>query len=362
MRQTISVKPMKKGMVLAAGLGTRLLPITGKFPKPLVPVLDVPNILHSFYLLKRAGIVDIVLNLHHLADQLEGFLGKGEKWGLNLSFSKETQLLGTGGGVKKAEPFFEGQSFVLVNCDFLSDLDLMPYIQRHQARGALATMVLHQNPKVQRHYSEVGVDEAGNLCSLPRCHTKAPARTGIFTGIHFLAPETLKHLEPVPSGINDKLYPVLMQGEPERVFGEFTSNAYWYDTGEVETLWSASMRSLARLPTSRVLRDFIDEIGQIEEREKGIWVPKGMKLPPGVKLNAPALLGRDGEYGEGVELGPYLISGSRCRYGAKARVKHTVALDDSVFAANHLVENALQFHQNTMPAKRAETRDEAISI
>src|SRR5687768_14967627 len=103
----------KKGMVLAAGLGTRLQPITQKTPKPLVPVLNVPNILHSLYLLKRVGITEIILNLHHLPDQLEQFLGDGSRWGLKLAYSREQQLLGTGGGLKKAEKFFDGQPLVL---------------------------------------------------------------------------------------------------------------------------------------------------------------------------------------------------------------------------------------------------------
>ena len=95
-------KKITKGMVLCAGLGTRLSPITETLPKPLVPVLNVPNLLHSLYLLKRAGIVDIVLNTHHLPEQIESFLGDGSRWDLRLHFSREKTLLGTGGGVKKA--------------------------------------------------------------------------------------------------------------------------------------------------------------------------------------------------------------------------------------------------------------------
>src|SRR4051812_30310051 len=117
-RTQLMKKTMRKGMILSAGLGTRLLPITGTLPKPLVPILNIPNVVHTLDLLKRAGIKQVVLNLHHLSKQIEEYFGDGSRWGLDVRYSFESTLLGTGGGLKKAEAFFEGEPFVLANCDF----------------------------------------------------------------------------------------------------------------------------------------------------------------------------------------------------------------------------------------------------
>ena len=119
-------RTIQKAMILSAGLGTRLLPVTGKLPKPLVPVLNIANILFGISLLKKAGIRDVIINTHHLPDTLENFFKKNHSWGIHISFSREEILMGTGGGVKKAEPFFQGQPFVLLNCDFITNIDLTP--------------------------------------------------------------------------------------------------------------------------------------------------------------------------------------------------------------------------------------------
>src|SRR5262249_29522472 len=113
-------------MVLCAGLGTRLKPITEKIPKPLVPVLNVPNLVHTLHLLKRTGIDEIVINTYHLPQALEDYLGDGRRWKMRIHYSRESVLLGTGGGLKKAEPFFEGEPFLLANCDFITNVDLQP--------------------------------------------------------------------------------------------------------------------------------------------------------------------------------------------------------------------------------------------
>src|SRR5207248_601082 len=106
--------------------------------------------------------------------------------------------------------FFEGQSFVLANCDFVSNLDVASLVSEHQKRKSLATMLLYKNPAKQYKYSKVGVQADGRLCSLPKLQTATPTDTGIFTGIHVIESECLKLLEERPCGINDILYPALM--------------------------------------------------------------------------------------------------------------------------------------------------------
>jgi len=96
-------------MILAAGLGTRLRPLTNTVPKPLLPVLGNPLIVWNLLLLKRYGFRDVVINLHHLAPMIEQALGNGSQFGLRIIYSHEPMILGTGGGIKQAEPYFSGE-------------------------------------------------------------------------------------------------------------------------------------------------------------------------------------------------------------------------------------------------------------
>ena len=344
-------------MILCAGLGTRLLPITEKSPKPLVPVLNVPNLIHTVTLLKRAGIEDIVVNLYHLPQLIEQYLGDGRKWGVRFHFSRESVLLGTGGGLKKAESFFSGEPFVLANCDFITNIDLRPLIAQHRERGATATMILLEDETLQPLYSKVGIDRDGYLCSLPSSQTRSPARTGIFTGIHILENETLRYLKAIPSGINEILYPALMKESPTRVFGQFVENTYWCDTGDLNTFWSTSMKLLGRLADGDSnLKDLLSATGAYVERKPGIWSPEGHNLPNGVELIAPVIIGRDCDIGAGSKIGPFAVLGDGTRVGAGARLSNFVGLGAAQIPPKGVSEGALQFHSEVLPLKKDPTR------
>ena len=345
---------IRKGMLLAAGLGTRLLPITEKTPKPLVSVLNVANVLYGLFLLKRSGIDNVILNLHHLPEAIEKALGDGSKWGMQLAYSREQLLLGTGGGLKKAEAFFDGEPLVLVNCDFITNADLRPFIERHQASQALASMILWENAQAQAFYSKVGIDGEGHLCSLPLLTTKPPVRTGIFTGIHILENAVFKYLEETPSGINQVLYPALMKEKPESLYGFFLENAYWYDTGELHTLWSTSMKLLSALQTGEgPLREFMKTFGHYEEKKPGIWAPVSASLPPDCAMHAPVILGENVTIGPRSTIGPNTVLGAGSQVAEEANLKNFVALENARVPAYQVSANALQFEQRLIPMDKA---------
>jgi NDP-sugar pyrophosphorylase family protein len=102
-----------KAMILAAGLGTRLRPLTDSLPKPLLPVAGTPLIVWNLLLLRKHGIHDVLVNLHYLGDLIEKELGDGSKWGMSLTYSHEWTLLGTGGGIKQAQSFFGEEPFLV---------------------------------------------------------------------------------------------------------------------------------------------------------------------------------------------------------------------------------------------------------
>ena len=126
-------------MILAAGAGTRLRPLTDTIPKPLIEIQGTPLIVHQLGWLKNAGIKDIVINVHHLADQLIGFLGTGSRYGVRIVFSRETKLLDTGGGIANALPHLGTHPFLLLNGDIWTNY---PFSQLLQRRVTHAHLVL----------------------------------------------------------------------------------------------------------------------------------------------------------------------------------------------------------------------------
>lgn len=151
-----------RAMILAAGLGTRLRPFTDHSPKALYPVEGKTLLDHSLDHLKMAGIKEVIINVHHFADQIRDFLAKRTVDGMNIVVSDETdKLLETGGGLKKASWFFTGASSVVVrNVDVLSDLDLAAMAARHYQSNSLATLAVRRR-NTSRYFL---FTEAGLLC------------------------------------------------------------------------------------------------------------------------------------------------------------------------------------------------------
>jgi mannose-1-phosphate guanylyltransferase len=191
-------------MVLAAGLGTRLRPLTEKIPKPLLEVSGKPIIHYPLELLKRHGITEVVINTHHLADLMRKALGDGERLGLKITWSHEPEILGTGGGVKKAEDFFQRKTFVVINADTIIDIDLDQVIEHHRKKRASATMVLKQIPDVEKYGSVEVTQEPGGVNDMrvrrirgePKAKFWGRTLPMVFTGVHVLEPDILAEIPP----------------------------------------------------------------------------------------------------------------------------------------------------------------------
>ncbi len=220
-------------MILAAGLGTRLRPLTNSVPKPLLPVGGTPLIVWNLLLLKRHGFHDVVINLHHLAPMIEQALGNGARFGLRILYSHEPMLLGTGGGIKQAEPYFSGEPVLVLNGDTLFELDLGAVCAFHRERKAAATLVLREDPDAA-HWGliDVGPDERIVRITGRGLPVSAPTRPRMFAGIHILNPRLLREVRPgVESSIIDPYVSALERGEP--VLG-YDFKGYWSDIGTAE--------------------------------------------------------------------------------------------------------------------------------
>ena len=187
-----------KAMVLAAGQGTRLRPITDRMPKALVPVAGRPMIEFALLLLRHYGVRDIVINLHHFGTQIEDHLGDGQRFDVNISYSHETELLETGGGLLKAKAFLQDGTFIVINTDALIDVDLAAVLNDHRRNNAAATLVLRPDAEADR-YGSIDIDADGRICRFLE-HRFPGQPVGaikklMFTGVQVLEPRVFDYMD-----------------------------------------------------------------------------------------------------------------------------------------------------------------------
>ena len=180
---------IRRAMVLAAGRGTRLAPLTDATPKPLLPVAGRPFLEHILEFLRASGIREVVLNLHHLGRRIEEHLGDGARFGLRVRYSWENPILDTGGGIKRAEPLLAGEPFAVLNGDSLLELRLAEVVERHRERGAIATMVVRPDPDAARYgLVELDAEDLVRRVSGQPPGAPGPLRPFMFPGLHVFEP------------------------------------------------------------------------------------------------------------------------------------------------------------------------------
>jgi NDP-sugar pyrophosphorylase family protein len=239
-----------KAMVLAAGLGLRMRPLTLLRAKPALPVLDRPLIHFTLERLARAGVRDVIVNLHHLPETVVEAVGSGRRLGVRVQYSLEREILGTGGGPRAVREFLGREPCLLVNGDSLLDFDLRGLLALHRASGARATLALRRLPD-PRAYSPVVTDGRGRILSIAGRPRRARGTRSMFAGLHVLDPRLLERL---PEGRSDSvldLYvPLLAEGE--HLAGVRCAGA-WYDLGRPSLYRDAQLRMLRGRGRSRVL-------------------------------------------------------------------------------------------------------------
>lgn len=184
---------IKKAMILAAGEGTRLRPLTIYIPKSLLPVGNTPIIVHQLLWLKSYGINDVVINLHHKGERIEAELSDGAKFGLKIQYSPEEVLLGTAGGVKRMESFFDG-TFMVVYGDTFTNVNLSLMAAFHRNKQALITVVLFETANT-REAGVVEINEEQRLTSFKEKPSEGKERGNLSNGgVYILEPEILRYI------------------------------------------------------------------------------------------------------------------------------------------------------------------------
>jgi NDP-sugar pyrophosphorylase family protein len=289
-----------KAMVLSAGLGTRLRPLTNLLPKPLVPVANRPLITYTLALLEKAGVRQVAVNLHYLGEKIREEIKDGADWGLQITYSPEDPILGTGGGVMRMRAFLEGERFFLLNGDVLSGVDLQDVLRFHAERGAAATMVVGPLPPGAT-YTPLLMDTEGWLVELKDAKRKPVGETRqvMFLGIHVLEPQVFDFLPDEGfSCINNQAYTAMIKKGLD--VAAYFHGGFWYDLGTPATYLAANLSLLS----GRVRPPQLD--------------PLEGASPEGV------LLGKDVRLGRGVEVGPEVAVGDGCVIGDDAKISRSV--------------------------------------
>jgi NDP-sugar pyrophosphorylase family protein len=245
-----------KAMILAAGLGTRLRPLTNDRPKALVTVAGRTMLEITLARLRDFGVNEVIVNTHHYAEMIRDYLAANHNFGMRIKISHEEELLDTGGGLKKAAWFFmeddSSQPFLLHNVDVVSNIDLARMAEFHSAQGALATLAI-QDRQTSRYLL---FDEEGVLCGRRsgRDGKTELARPAQFTqplafcGIHIISPRIFANLtESDAFSIIDAYLRLASQDEKITAFR--ADGVYWRDLGKPESVEQASLEPENKLPS-----------------------------------------------------------------------------------------------------------------
>lgn len=283
-----------KAFLLAAGYGERLRPLTDRIPKPLAPVMNVPSICYALTLLKEAGVTEIVCNLHHLGDAVEAFFRAHDNFGLSIAFSREKEILGTGGGLENCRAYFTEGPFVYLNSDMIADIDLRAVIRAHESSGAFGTLVLAPaGPGGGR----VTVQD-GRVVNLRNILPDGTRPEHDFLGAAVLSPGIFPFLK---EGFSDIVVNGFIDLAKDGSLGYYTHTDSWHDIGSIDSYRLANM-SLLDMPDS------------CKKRIRGATGLCPAAVAAGVRIGAGAVIERS-------------VIGEGCVIGDGARIEESVLLD-----------------------------------
>jgi mannose-1-phosphate guanylyltransferase len=315
-----------KAMILAAGKGTRVRPLTYDLPKPMIPLLGKPVMAYLVEHLAKYGVTEIMVNVSYLHEKIEEYFGEGDRFGVQIGYSFEGYTkddgevvpmpIGSAGGMKKIQEFggFFDQTTIVLCGDALIDLDLQAALFEHKRKGALASVVTREVPwdKVSS-YGVVVADADGRITGFQEKPDQAEARSNfISTGIYIFEPEVIDLIPAgVPFDIGSQLFPLLAErGMP---FYAQRRPFNWLDIGSVSDYWevlqNVLMGEVANMdvPGKRIeeglwvgLNTNIDWNGTTIEGP--VYIGSGCKIEAGVHIVGPTWIGHGSHICEGAEV------------------------------------------------------------
>lgn len=298
-----------KAMIMAAGVGSRLEPLTCNIPKPMVPVVNRPAMEHIINLLVKHNITRIAANLWYLPEKIQSYFGDGSQFGVELHYSLEKELMGTAGGVKKLEPFLN-ETFAIISGDALTDIDIWELTNKHRQSGAIATIALKE-VNDPRHFGVVITDEAGKIKAFQEKPHPSEALSRLAnTGIYIFEPEIFQ-LIPADTvyDFGKDLFPKLVEmGAP---FYGHRMKGYWCDIGTLNQY---------RLANYDVLK------GLVKIDIPGFWHPNAVYvgektyIAPTARIGSKVVIGTNCYIGDGVEIFGETVIGNHCIVDGKTSI------------------------------------------
>ena len=325
-----------RAMVLAAGLGTRLRPLTYEVTKPMVPVLDRPVMGHILDLLDRHGFEQVIANLHYFPESIKGYFGE------RLSYRFEEELLGTAGGVRACAEFFGSEPFLVISGDALTDIDLTALAARHRETGGIATLAVKQVSDT-REFGVVLHDREGRITGFQEKPSPDEALSDLGNcGIYVFDPKIFDYFpdRDFVDWAND-VFPVLLENDVPFYIHEVRE--YWNDIGSLGEL---------RKGTFDALRGELHLQVAGEEVRPGITVADGSPLPGDTDIEGPAWIGRDVRIGEGVRLMCPIVVGDGVSIGDRAQLRASIIFPGTEIASESILIGAIAGHGGILKSMR----------
>jgi mannose-1-phosphate guanylyltransferase len=325
-----------KAMVLAAGLGTRLRPLTYEISKPMVPVLDRPVMEHILDLLESHGFEQVIANLHYFPDSIKDHFGE------RISYRVEEELLGTAGGVRACAEFFGGEPFLVISGDALTDIDLTALAARHTESGGIATLAV-KKVEDTREYGVVLHDSDGRVTGFQEKPAPEEALSDLGNcGIYVFSPEIFDHFpdRPFADWAHD-VFPALLDGNVP--FHIHEVDRYWNDVGSLTELRQGTFDALAGELQLQIAGD---------EREAGITVGAGTSIPDDAEIEGPVWIGQDVSIGAGVRLTGPVVLGDGASLGDGVQLRETIVFPGTVLGAEAILIGAIAAHKGILASIR----------
>ncbi len=309
-----------KAMILAAGVGSRLDPLTRNVPKPMVPIINRPVMEYLIELLKKHGFNEIMVNLYYLGDQIQDYFGDGSKWGVKIYWSVEDQLWGDAGSVKRCEDFFKDETFIVIGGDDLTDMDLTKLLKTHKDKKALSTIAL----SLVDDPSEYGIVLMNEDSRITRFLEK-PKGEVIFsntanTGVYIFEPEIF---ELIPRGVfylfGKQVFPLLLE-QHRPLYGHLTA-AYWKDVGNLKVYQQTHIDVMAGLVNTKL---------PLNEVRKYVWMGENVQIDPTAEISYPVAIGNNVQILAGAKVLENTVLGDNCAVEEGATVKDSILWEGAV--------------------------------
>jgi mannose-1-phosphate guanylyltransferase len=325
-----------KAMVLAAGLGTRLRPLTYEITKPMVPVLDRPVMAHILDLLDRHGFEQVIANLHYFPDSIR------EHFGERLAYRYEEELLGTAGGVRACREFFGDEAFLIISGDALTDIDLSAFVARHRQAGGIATLAVKQVSDT-REYGVVLHDAEGRITGFQEKPEPEDALSNLGNcGIYIFEPAIFEHFPERPfADWAQDVFPALLAGDVPFHIHEIRD--YWNDVGSLAELRQGTFDALGGELRLEV---------QGKEVRPGVTLAGEQSLPEDLEIDGQAWIGHDVQIGAGVRLMGPIVLGDGARVGDGAQLRESIVFPGTEVAPGAIQIGAIAGHAGILQSLR----------